>query len=55
MSEQNIATLSVQQVQDWLGFELETTVLWYHPTIAGPAMCTVSIQRSKRADDGAAA
>jgi acyl carrier protein len=22
------------ELEDWLGFELETTALWYHPTIA---------------------
>ncbi|WP_307792512.1 acyl carrier protein [Streptomyces verrucosisporus] len=26
------------ELEDWLGFELETTALWYHPTIAQLAL-----------------
>lgn len=39
------------ELENWLGFELETTALWYHPTIAELAGYIVSLQ----ADSGAAA
>ncbi|MEU5692913.1 acyl carrier protein [Actinosynnema sp. NPDC020468] len=38
------------ELENWLGFELETTALWYHPTIADLARHIVS----ERAGDGAA-
>jgi acyl carrier protein len=38
------------ELENWLGFELETTALWYHPTIADLAKYIVE----ERARDGAA-
>lgn len=32
------------ELESWLGFELETTALWYHPTIADLAGYIVSKQ-----------
>jgi acyl carrier protein len=39
------------ELENWLGFELETTALWYHPTIAELAGYIVS----RQTDHGAAA
>ncbi|MEV4314043.1 acyl carrier protein [Actinocrispum sp. NPDC049592] len=32
------------ELENWLGLELETTALWYHPTIADLSAWIVSIQ-----------
>jgi acyl carrier protein len=32
------------ELENWLGFELETTALWYHPTIADLSAWIVSTQ-----------
>ncbi|MFD1152306.1 acyl carrier protein [Saccharothrix hoggarensis] len=37
------------ELENWLGFELETTALWYHPTIADLARYIVQ----ERAGDSA--
>jgi acyl carrier protein len=37
------------ELESWLGFELETTALWYHPTIADLAGYIVEEQASRGA------
>lgn len=32
------------ELEAWLGFELETTALWYHPTVAELAKHIVEVQ-----------
>ncbi|TCO60624.1 acyl carrier protein [Actinocrispum wychmicini] len=37
------------ELENWLGFELETTALWYHPTIADLSAWIVSVQERANA------
>jgi acyl carrier protein len=39
------------ELEAWLGFELETTALWYHPTISQLAPYIVETKQAN--DDGA--
>lgn len=43
------ALILAGELERWLGFELETTALWYHPTIAELSAHIVSEHRSARA------
>ncbi|MFE3194148.1 acyl carrier protein [Nocardia sp. NPDC059240] len=36
------ALVLANELESWLGFELETTALWYHPTIAQLAVYIVT-------------
>lgn len=38
------------ELEAWLGFELETTALWYHPTIAQLAPYIMEVKKAH--DDG---
>lgn len=40
------------ELEEWLGFELETTALWYHPTIAQLAPYIVEQARSAAGHTG---
>jgi acyl carrier protein len=40
------------ELENWLGFELETTALWYHPTIADLAAHIVEVQFEKLGKNG---
>jgi acyl carrier protein len=42
------------ELESWLGFELETTALWYHPTIADLASYIVEVQFEKLGNGAAA-
>lgn len=37
------------ELENWLGFELETTALWYHPTIAALSKYIVEDRASEAA------
>jgi len=43
------------ELESWLGFELETTALWYHPTITDLAAHIVEVQFEKLGKNGAPA
>jgi len=43
------------ELESWLGFELETTALWYHPTIGDLASYAVEVRFEKLGSNGAAA
>lgn len=43
------------ELESWIGFELEPTALWYHPTIAELAGYIVDRQAEMRAGSGQAA
>ncbi len=41
------------ELENWLGFELETTALWYHPTIAELSRYIVEQQRERSGEPNA--
>jgi acyl carrier protein len=41
------ALLLAGELENWLGFQLETTALWYHPTIAALATYITQEQGSR--------
>ena len=41
------ALILAGELENWLGFELETTALWYHPTVASLAQYIVEENASR--------
>jgi acyl carrier protein len=42
------------ELEKWLGFEIETTALWYHPTIASLAAYIAEEREAQRGEYAAA-